>query len=62
MPVSCMCLRFAHDWSDPSPLFSYLGTCQAGLVLCHAPNPILILTVSKEATKQPAHLEVISLP
>lgn len=33
----------------------------ADLVLCHAPNPILILTASKEATEQPAHFEVISL-
>lgn len=46
--------------SDPSLLLTYLGTSLKDLARRHAPEPILISAVSKEATEQPAHLEVIS--
>lgn len=55
-----MPLISACGWSDPSLLLTYLGTSLEDLVLCHAPDPILISAVSEEATEQPAHLEVIS--
>lgn len=55
-----MPLISACGCSDPSLLLTYLGTSLEVLVLRHAPDPILISAVSKEATEQPAHLEVIS--